>query len=75
VGVDKKKEMLRPLRSSDFWVVFAGFFNNITQAVEVFSEELLELAIYNANRRSKVDSIWEQFSQDLETIQEDKDGA
>jgi hypothetical protein len=34
----------------------------------------MEIAIYNANRQSKVNKVWEQFSNDLETIEEDTDG-
>jgi hypothetical protein len=34
----------------------------------------MEIAVYNANRQSKVNKVWEQFSNDLETIEEDTDG-
>jgi hypothetical protein len=34
----------------------------------------MEIAIYNANRNSKVNKVWEQFSNDLETIEEETDG-
>lgn len=39
------------------------------------TEELLELSVYNANRTSKVNKVWEDFASDLEKIQEDQDGA
>jgi hypothetical protein len=34
----------------------------------------MEIAIYNANRNSKVNKVWEQFTNDLEKIQEETDG-
>jgi hypothetical protein len=34
----------------------------------------MEIAIYNANRNSEINKAWEQFSNDLEKIQEDTDG-
>ena len=37
-------------------------------------EEIMEIAIYNANRNSEVNKAWEQFSNDLEKIQEETDG-
>jgi hypothetical protein len=34
----------------------------------------MEIAVYNANRNSEVNRAWEQFSNDLEKIEEDTDG-
>jgi hypothetical protein len=48
---------------------------NLTQTVEAFASELYELSIYHANQKSATHRVWEEFSQDLETIQEDTDGA
>jgi hypothetical protein len=42
--------------------------------VQTFTEEIMEIAIYNANRNSKVNKAWEQFANDLETIEEETDG-
>ena len=77
MGVDNKNKnfVTRPLQSEDYYVVAAGLFNNIMNSFKVFSDELLELAIYNANRQSHISHIWEEFTQDLESIQEDQDGA
>jgi hypothetical protein len=36
---------------------------------------MLELAIYNANRNTKINKVWEEFSNNLEKIQEDNDGG
>ncbi len=47
---------------------------NIASSVSTFTEEIMEIAIYNANRNSKVNKAWEQFTNDLETIQEETDG-
>jgi hypothetical protein len=54
--------------------VFAGFVHNIASSVHTATEELMEIAVYNANRNSEVNKAWEQFSNDLEKIQEDTDG-
>jgi hypothetical protein len=39
------------------------------------AEDLLELSVYNANRETELNAVWEDFATDLETIQEDTDGA
>jgi hypothetical protein len=38
------------------------------------AESLMELSIYHSNRETKVNKIWDEFAQDLETIQEDTNG-
>jgi hypothetical protein len=43
--------------------------------VATLFESLLELSIYHSNRQTKINKIWDDFAQDLETIQEDTDGA
>lgn len=65
----------RPVRLADFLVVGAGFLHNLTSALDVLTEEVMQLAIYNANRETELNNVWEQFSNDLETIQEDDNGA
>ena len=65
----------RPVRLADFLVVGAGFLHNLTSAIDVFTEEIMQLAIYNANRETELNNVWEKFSSDLETITEDEDGA
>jgi hypothetical protein len=42
-------------------------------AVHVFAEEVLDLATYNAIRKNQVNQAWEQFTVDLETM-EDNNG-
>lgn len=64
----------RSVHFADFLVVLAGFVHNIASSVHTATEELMEIAVYNANRNSEVNKAWEQFSNDLEKIQEDTDG-
>jgi type I site-specific restriction-modification system R (restriction) subunit len=54
-------------------VVFAGLFHNIMRALHAFSEEILELTVYNTIRENQVSEVWEQFTTDLETM-EDNNG-
>jgi hypothetical protein len=73
--VNHKDNVPRPVHSADLLVVIIGFINNVIQSLGVFTEELLELSVYNANRTSKVNKVWEDFTSDLEKIQEETDGA
>ena len=69
----KPNYVTRSIRLADILVVFAGFFHNVMTAFHVFSDEILELATYNAIRKTEVNQAWEQFAQDLETM-EDENG-
>ena len=60
----------RSIRLADVFVVLAGFFHNIVTAFHVLTDELLELATYNAIRKTEVNQAWEQFTQDLETMED-----
>ena len=73
--MDHNDNVPRPVRSADLLVVIIGFINNVIQSLSVFTEELLELSVYNANRESKVNKVWSDFANDLEKIQEETDGA
>ena len=42
-------------------------------AFHVLTDEILELATYNAIRKTEVNQAWEQFTVDLETM-EDENG-
>ena len=72
--MSKQEKLPRPVRPTDFIVILAGFMYNLTQTVEAFASELYELSIYHANQKSATIKVWEEFSQDLETIQEETDG-
>jgi hypothetical protein len=73
--VDNHNEVPRSVHLADFLVVLTGFLHNLSNSFTVFTEELMELSIYHATRKSKVSRVWEEFSNDLEKIQEDTDGA
>ena len=63
----------RSIHLSDVLVVIAGFFHNLVTAFHVLSDEVLELAKYNAIRKNEVNQAWEDFTIDLETM-EDNNG-
>ncbi len=71
---DKEIKVPRSVHFADFLVVLAGLVHNVASSVQTATEELMEIAVYNANRNSEVNKAWEQFSNDLEKIQEDTDG-
>ena len=71
---NNNNDVPRPVHFADFLVALSGFVHNIASSVHTFTEEIMEIAVYNANRQSKVNKVWEQFSNDLETIEEDTDG-
>ena len=70
---DDKDYVPRSITLSDFLVVLSGFAVNIIRAVEMLASEILDLAVYNANRKTKVSRVWEQFTSDLEKM-EDNNG-
>jgi len=70
---DDKDYVPRSITLSDFLVVVSGFAVNIIRAFEMLASEILDLAVYNANRKTKVSRAWEQFAQDLEKM-EDNNG-
>ena len=67
---DNKDYVPRSVTLADFLVVVSGFFVNIVRAVEMLASELLDLAVYNANRTTKVSRVWEQFTSDLEKMED-----
>jgi hypothetical protein len=72
--VDEEQDYVpRSITLADFLVVVSGFAVNIIRAVEMLASEILDLAVYNANRKTKVSRVWEQFAQDLEKM-EDNNG-
>jgi hypothetical protein len=73
-SVDEDKDYVpRSVTFADFLVVISGFAVNIIRAIEMLTSELLDLAVYNANRKTKVSRVWEQFTSDLEKM-EDNNG-
>jgi hypothetical protein len=72
--VDEDKDYVpRSITLADFLVVVSGFVVNVLRAFEMLASELLDLAVYNANRKTKVSRVWEQFTSDLEKM-EDNNG-
>jgi hypothetical protein len=72
--VDEEQDYVpRSVTLADFLVVLSSFVLNITRAVEALLSEILDLAVYNANRKTKVSKVWEQFTSDLEKM-EDNNG-
>lgn len=61
----------RPVRLSDYLVILSGFFLNLTSIVEALADDLHQLAIYNSTQKSQEEKVWQQFSQELETLKED----
>ena len=70
-----ESKVRRPVRLADFLVIGAGFLHNLTEALAVLTEEVMQLAIYNANRETELNNVWSDFSTELEKITEDDDGA
>ena len=66
----KQDYVPRPIRLADFLVVLAGFIHNITAAIHTLTDEILEIATYNAIRENQVNEAWEQFTEDLETMED-----
>ena len=71
----EENKVRRPVRLADFLVVAAGFLHNLTSALDVLTEEIMQLSIYNANRETELNNVWQDFSTELEKITEDDDGA
>jgi hypothetical protein len=70
---DDKDYVPRSITLADFLVVLSGFVLNIIRAIDMLASEILDLAVYNANRKTKVSRVWEQFTSDLEKM-EDNNG-
>jgi hypothetical protein len=69
--VNKDEDYIpRSITLADFLVVVSGFTVNIIRAFEAFASEILEIAVYHANRKTKVSRAWEQFTSDLEKMED-----
>lgn len=64
----------RPIRRSDYFVLFAELAFNLAQALTAFFESLLEISIYKSNRATEEAKAWETMAQDLENLEEEADG-
>ena len=72
--MNNHNEVPRPVRPTDALVIVTEFIYNLCQVVTNLAESLMELSIYHSNRETKVNKIWDEFANDLETIQEDTNG-
>ena len=70
-----RNDVPRPVRPTDALVILTEFLYNISQVIATLFESLMELSIYHSTRQTRVNKAWDEFAQDLETIQEDTDGA
>ncbi len=69
--MNKDSNLNRPVRLSDYLVIVSGFFLNLTSVVEALADDLHQLAIYNSTQKSQEEKVWQQFSQELETLKEE----
>jgi hypothetical protein len=61
----------RPVRLSDYLIIISGFFLNLTSVIEALADDLHQLAIYHSNQKSYETKVWQDFTQDLETLKEE----
>lgn len=69
--MDQDNNLQRPVRSSDFLVIISGFFLNLIATIETLAEDLHQLSIYHSTQKSQEAKVWQEFTQDLETLKED----
>jgi hypothetical protein len=69
--VDQDNNLQRPVRSSDFLVIISGFFLNLIATIETLAEDLHQLSIYHSTQKSQEAKVWQEFTQNLETLKED----
>lgn len=69
--MDQDNFVPRSVRREDYQVVVAGLFANIMHSLSMFADEILEVAVYKANRETKVAKAEDALSQELEKLQEE----
>jgi hypothetical protein len=67
---NNKDYIPRSVGLADFLVVLTGFVHNVASSVHALSEDLMELAAYNASRKTTINKVWEDFANDLEKMGE-----
>lgn len=65
----------RPIRPVDFVQILLDFVQNIIESFLVLVAQLSEIAMYHSGRETEINRAWEDFTKDLEKIQEDNDGT
>jgi hypothetical protein len=69
--VEENNFVPRSVRREDYNVVFTGLLANIMHSISLFADELLEVAVYKANRETKIARAEDALSQELEKLQEE----
>lgn len=69
--MDQDNNLQRPVRSSDFLVIISGFFLNLIATIETLAEDLHQLSIYHSTQKNQEAKVWQEFTQNLETLKED----
>ena len=69
-----KHKIHRPIRPVDFVQILLDFVQNIIESFLVLVAQLSEIAMYHSGRETEINRAWEEFTTDLEKIQEDSDG-
>jgi hypothetical protein len=67
---NNKDYIPRSVGLADLLVVLTGFVHNVASSVHALSEDLMELAAYNASRKTTINKVWEDFANDLEKMEE-----
>ena len=65
------KYIPRSVRRADYLLIIVELIHNVMAAIHSFTESLLELAIYTAERETKVARAEDELSQSLEKLQEE----
>ena len=65
------KYIPRSVRRADYLFIIVELIHNVMAAIHSFTESLLELAIYTAERETKVARAEDELSQSLEKLQEE----
>ena len=69
-----KDKIHRPIRPVDFIIIVLDLVHNLIESFLVLIKQLSEIAIYHSGRETEINKAWEQFTSDLEKIQEDDNG-
>lgn len=69
--MDEKDYVPRSVRRADYAVIGTELIFNIFQALTCAAESIMEVAIYQANRETKISRAEDALSKDLEKLQEE----
>lgn len=69
--MDSDDDLQRPIRSADFWVIISGFFVNLVSAFQALVDDIHHMSVYHSQQKNQEARVWQEFSQDLETLKED----